>query len=92
LVVCCPKCTKKNPINECPLDLIDVCGICEENNPTNKCPSFSGLKATFRGVEENVKSLYFIDQKSHEAPRPFQTGLNFNPAQNFTAYNSQMLP
>jgi hypothetical protein len=26
------------------------------------------------------------------APRPFQIGFNFNPAQNFGAYNTQMYP
>jgi hypothetical protein len=90
LAIYFPKCTKKHPINECPLDLIDVCGICEENHPTNKCPSFSGLKDTFRGAKENVESLYFINQRRHGAPRPFQTCLNFNPAQNFGAYNTQI--
>jgi hypothetical protein len=79
-------------INEFPLDIIDVCVICEENHPTNKCPYFPGLKATFLGTEENVESLYFINQNRPGAPRPFQTGLNFNPAQNFNAYNSQMPP
>jgi hypothetical protein len=47
LVVYCPKCTKKHPRNECPLDLIDVCGICEENHQTKKCTYFLGFKATF---------------------------------------------
>jgi hypothetical protein len=91
LVVYYPKCTKKHPRNECPLDLIDVCGICKENHPTNKCPSLPGLKATFRRGEENVESLYFINQRRPEALRPFQTGLNFNPTQNFGAYNVDIM-
>jgi hypothetical protein len=92
LVVYCTKCTKKHPRNECPLDLIDVFGICEENHPTNKCPSFLGLKSTFQGVGENVESIYFINQKRPGARRPFQTGLKFNPAKIFNAYDSQMPP
>jgi hypothetical protein len=92
LVVYCPKCTKMNPRNEFPLDLIDVCGICEENNPTNKCPYFPRLKDTFRGEKEHEISLYFINQRRLGEPRPFQTCLNFNPAQNFGACNSQFSP
>jgi hypothetical protein len=92
LVVYCPKCTKNPPRNECHLDLIYVCGICEENHPTNKCSYFLGLKSKFQGPGENVESLYFINQRRHGAPRPFQTGLNFNHAQNFNEYNSQMYP
>ena len=39
-----------------------------------------------------MESLYFINQRRHGAPRPFQIGLKFNPAQNFNAYNSKMPP
>ena len=90
LFLYCSTCMKKNNRNECPSDLINVCCICEENYLTNKCPYFLGFKATFRGEELNVESLYFINQRRHGAPRPFQIGLKFNPAQNFNAYNSQM--
>jgi len=92
LAIYCPKCIKNHPRNECPLDLTDIFGICEKNHPTNKCTCFLGLKGTFQGSEENVESLYFISQRRPGALRPFQTSLNFNLAQNFSAYNSQLSP
>ena len=69
---------------------MDVCGICEENHPTNKCTSLSRLKDIFQGAKENVEYVYFINQRRHGAPKPFQTGLNFNHSQNFGAYNTKM--
>jgi hypothetical protein len=38
LAIFCPRCTKRHHRNECPLDLIDVCGICEEAHATDNVP------------------------------------------------------
>jgi hypothetical protein len=62
LAIFCPKCTKRHPRNECPLDLIDACGICKESHATDKCPSLLGLKSTFQGAEEHAESICFINQ------------------------------
>lgn len=42
-----PRCTKRHPKNECPLDVIEICSVCEENHSTSKFPSFSGLKSIY---------------------------------------------
>jgi hypothetical protein len=47
LSVYCPKCRKKNPLRECPLDNIQICGICAGNQATKKCPYLQGIKATY---------------------------------------------
>ena len=47
LAIFCPRCTKSNPRNECPLNSIEVCSVCEENHSIDKCPSFPDLKAIY---------------------------------------------
>jgi hypothetical protein len=39
LAIFCHQCRKKHPENECPLNVIEICGICTEDHPTNKFPS-----------------------------------------------------
>jgi hypothetical protein len=51
LSIFCPKCRKRHPLRECPLDNISVCAICTENHKTEDCPSLPGLQAIFKGGE-----------------------------------------
>jgi hypothetical protein len=51
LSIFCPKCIKRHPLRECPLDNISVCAICTENHKTEDCPSLPGLQAIFKGGE-----------------------------------------
>jgi hypothetical protein len=46
-----PKCRKRHPLRECPLDNISVCAICTKNHKTEDCPSLPGLQAIFKGGE-----------------------------------------
>ena len=41
----CPKCRKKNLLQECPLDNIHVCGICIENYVADNFPTLKELQA-----------------------------------------------
>jgi hypothetical protein len=43
LSIFCPKCRKRHPLRECPLDNVPVCAICNENHKTKDCPSLPGL-------------------------------------------------
>lgn len=36
LVIFYPRCRMKHDNNECPLDVVDVCGICVDKNPIDK--------------------------------------------------------
>jgi len=49
LAIFCPKCTRRHPINECPLNVIEVYSVCEENHATYKWPSFLSLKYVYQG-------------------------------------------
>jgi hypothetical protein len=51
LSIFCPKCRKRHPLRECPLDNVPVCAICTENHKTEDCPSLPGLQAIFKGGE-----------------------------------------
>jgi len=51
LAIFFPRCTRRHPRNECPLNSIEVCLVYEENHVTDKCPSLPGLKAVYQGVE-----------------------------------------
>lgn len=49
LAIFCPRCTRRHPRNECPLNSIGVCSVCEEDHSTNQCPSLLELKAAYQG-------------------------------------------
>jgi hypothetical protein len=51
LSIFCPKCRKRHPLRECPLDNISVCAICTEKHKIEDCPSLPGLQAIFKGGE-----------------------------------------
>jgi len=51
LAIFFPRCTRRHPKNEFPLNSIEVCLVCEENHSTDKCPSLPRLKVVYQGVE-----------------------------------------
>lgn len=75
LAIFCPRCTKKNPRNECSLNSIEVCSICEEYHFTDKCPSLLGLNVVYQGVEGATEPLYFMNQRKPHGPRLYQQGM-----------------
>jgi len=51
LSIFCPKCRKRHPLREYPLDNIFVCAICTENHKIEDCPSLPGLQEISKGGE-----------------------------------------
>lgn len=47
LAIFCPRCTRRHPMNEIPLNLIEIFSICEENHSTDKCLSLRRLKVVY---------------------------------------------
>ena len=46
LSIFCSRCRKMNPLRECPLNVVSICGLCADNHSTEYCPSFHGLTFT----------------------------------------------
>lgn len=90
LAIFCPRCTRRHPRNECPLNSIEICLLCEENHSTDKCPSLPGLKVAYEGPEGVTEQLYDINQRRPHGPRPYQQGMQgsshayYNPNQTTT--------
>ena len=42
-----PKCKKKHPLKECPLDKVGVCGLCQLEHDTKYFPSLMKAKLVF---------------------------------------------
>jgi len=61
LAIFCPRCTRRHPRNECPLNSIEVCSVCEEEHPTNKFRSLPRLKVVYQGAEGATEPLYFMN-------------------------------
>ena len=78
LVVSCPRCRKKHENNECPLDVVDVCGICADNHPTDKCRFLSPLKVVLRGegLEGPMEPQFYMNQTRSGPSRTFQQSYN----------------
>ena len=55
------RCTKRNPRNKCPLNVIEVFLVFEENHGIDKFPSLLGLKFVYQGGETMPEKLYFIN-------------------------------
>ena len=58
-----PKCRKKNPLKEFPLDKVEVCQIFELNHDTKECPSLPQVKEILQASNLDVEPTYFIAQK-----------------------------
>jgi len=84
----CPRCTKRHPRNECPLNCIKICLVYEENNSIDKFPSLLGLKVVYQGVEGVTEQLCYIKQMRPPVPKPYQQCMQgsshayYNPNQN----------
>ena len=57
LAILSPRCTRKHPRNECPLNFIEVFLLCEENHDTKSVPPYLELKLYTR-VGEKCQSNY----------------------------------
>ena len=63
-----PKCRKKHPLKECPLDKVEVCQLCELNSDTKECPLLPQVKAVLQESTPDVELTYFISQKKPWKP------------------------
>ena len=75
LAIFFPRCTRRHPRNECPLNSIEVCSVYEEDHSTDKCPSLPGLKAVYQGAEGVSEQIYYINQRRLHGHRPYQQGM-----------------
>ena len=75
LAIYCPRCTRRHPRNEFPLNSIAVCSVCEENHSTDKCLSLPELKAVYQGAEGANEEIYYINQRRPHGPRPYRQGM-----------------
>ena len=58
-----PKCRKKDPLKEFPLNKVEVCHLCELNHDTKEFPSLPQVKAVLQVPTPDVELAYFIPQK-----------------------------
>jgi len=68
LTIFCPRCTRKNPRNECALHSIEVCFVCERDHPMNQCPSLPGIKAAYQRAKGATEPLYYMNQRRPHGP------------------------
>ena len=78
----CPRCRKKHPMRECPLNNISICVICTENHTTESCPSLPGLQAIYKGSNEPGDTTYAPKRPCHLRPQNFYQ----EPPQPYPAY------
>jgi len=72
LAIFFPRCTRRHPRNECPLNSIEVCSVCEENHSIDKFSSFPILKFVYQGTEGVTEQLYYINQRRLYGRIPYQ--------------------
>ena len=77
-----PKCRKKHPLKECPLDKVEVCGLCELEHDTKYCPSLPKSKVVFQASTIETEHACFISQKNSWQPQVL--GMKYEP----TPFNS----
>ena len=90
LAIFFPRCTRKHPRNECPLNVIEVFLVYEENHATEKCNSLHGLKVVYQGGEAMPEKLCFINQRRPQGPQPYQRGIQSAPYSYY--HNNQSAP
>ena len=64
-----PRCRKKHPLKECPLDKVEVCQIYELNHDTKECPSLPQVKVVMQESTPDVEQAFSIAQKNPWQPR-----------------------
>jgi hypothetical protein len=90
LCIFCPKCRKKHPPRECPLNSVQVCLICELDHATDQCPSLPGVKASMKETNEEAEVAYLITQRRQWQPRSQGMNSQFSPA-TLNYWNNQPL-
>lgn len=86
LTIFFPRCSKRHPRNECPLNVIGIFFVCEEKYSTGKFPSLPSLKLVYQGAEGGMEQLSFINQRSPQGPRPYHQCIHYPPFN--TIYNA----
>jgi len=89
MAIFCPRCRKKHPPRECPLNSMEECAICELSHAASSCLFLPRLKAVFQGTGEEVDQLYFMGSKKPWKPWPptINQGMFQNPSQYFNNFN-----
>jgi hypothetical protein len=54
----CPKCRKRHPEKEYPLNFIEVCSLCTQEHSTYEFPNFLELQDIYRGGGVSQEQLY----------------------------------
>jgi len=67
-----PRCTKRRPRNECPLNDIELCYVCKENHAIDKLSSLPSLEIVYQGSEIGLEKILFIKQRRPQGPWPYQ--------------------
>ena len=78
----CPKCRRKHPARECPLNNISVCRICPDEHETDNCPLLPGLQAVYKSGESG--------ETSYPSRRPWQP--RGQPSYQEPYYNTYQYP
>jgi hypothetical protein len=89
LCIFCPKCRKKHPPRECPLNSVQVCLICELDHATDQCPSLPGVKASMKETSEEAEAAYLITQRIQWQRRGQGMNSQFSPP-TFNYWNNQL--
>ena len=69
LGVFCPRCRKKNPLKEFPLDKVEVCQFFELDHDMKEFPSLPQVKVSLDASTPDVELAYFIAQKKPWKPQ-----------------------
>lgn len=67
LAILYPRCTRTNPQNEFPLNVIEVFLSYEQNHSTDKCPSLLGLKFVSRWGSRTRVTMFHKSDKASRA-------------------------
>lgn len=84
-----PQCKKKNPLKECPLNIVETCVICERSNSTSTCPYLPRLKEVLQGENEEVDQMYFMGERKPWQPRP--QNMNQGMPQDLSQYFNNLI-
>jgi len=77
----CPKCRKKHPLRECPLDNIHVCGLCTKNDAIDDCQKLKEFHANQMEESQGMEYLYYLAPRRPWKPRFI--GMSQNSPQQF---------
>lgn len=83
LAIFCSECRKKDPLRECPLDSVQVCGLCIENHSTENCLRLKELKMNPMEEVKGTKGFYYVAPRRYWQPRIPQQNLQQFPQQNY---------